>query len=82
MPQIGDRIRVHSAKVDQPPREGVVTSASGAMLRIKWSTGEETTMIPGPGSVAVIGKVRKASVPAKKATKPTKTAPTSKKTAK
>ena len=56
MPEVGDRIRMHAIKVDQPPREGVVTSVSGALLRIRWSTGEETTMVPGPGSVMVIGK--------------------------
>jgi len=69
MPEVGDRIRMHAIKVDQPPREGVVTSVTGALLHIRWSTGEETTMVPGPGSVMVIGKVRKATTkkaPAKK----------------
>ena len=70
MPDVGDRIRMHAIKVDQPPREGVVTSVSGALLHIRWSTGEETTMVPGPGSVMVIGKVRKAT--GKKATTPAK----------
>jgi Domain of unknown function (DUF1918) len=79
MPDVGDRVRMHAIKVDQAPREGVVTSVSGSLLRIKWSTGEETTMVPGPGSVAVIGKVKqasskKATAPAK-AAKPTKSAP-------
>jgi len=70
MPEIGDRIRMHAVKVDQAPREGVVTGVSGTLLRIKWSTGEETSMIPGPGSLMVIGKVRKAS--GKKAAAPAK----------
>jgi len=78
MPEISDRIRMHAVKVDQPPREGVVTSVSGALLRIKWSTGEETTMIPGPGSIEVIGKVRKA--PGKKA--PAKATKSARKTTK
>jgi hypothetical protein len=69
---------MHAIKVDQPPREGVVTSVSGALLHIKWSTGEETTMIPGPGSLAVIGKVREAS--AKKA--PAKVTKSARKTTK
>jgi hypothetical protein len=46
MPEVGDRIRMHAIKVDQPPREGVVTSVSGALLHIRWSTGEETAIIP------------------------------------
>ncbi len=61
---------MHAIKVDHPPREGVVISVSGALLHVRWSTGEETTMVPGPGSVAVIGKVRKP--PAKKPAAPAK----------
>jgi hypothetical protein len=34
MPEIGDRVRMHAVKVDQAPREGVVTSVNGALLRI------------------------------------------------
>jgi hypothetical protein len=71
---------MHAIKVDQPPREGVVTSVSGALLHIKWSTGEETTMITGPGSLAVIGKVREAS--GKKAEAPAKATTSAKKIAK
>ena len=72
MPDVGDRVRVASTKVDQAPRDGVVTGVTGQLLRIRWSTGEESTLVPGPGSVAVIGKAksspgRKASAPAKAA---------------
>ena len=72
MPDVGDRIRMHAIKVDQALREGVVTSVSGSLLHIKWSTGEETTMVPGPGSVMVIGQVKKS--PAKKSAAPAKAA--------
>jgi hypothetical protein len=52
----------------------VVTGVTGSLLRIRWSTGEESTMIPGPGSLAVIGKVKKSAgkkvaAPAKATTK-------------
>jgi hypothetical protein len=50
-----------STKVGQAPRDGVVTGVIGQLLRIKWSTGEESTVIPGPGAVAVVGKVTKSS---------------------
>ena len=70
MPNVGDRVRFASRKVDERPREGVVTSVSGGLLRIKWSTGEESTVSPGPGAIAVIGKVRASS--GKKATSPAK----------
>ena len=68
MATMGDKVRVLSNKGDQPPREGVVTGVSGSLLRIKWSTGEETSLIPGPGAVTVTGRVR---TPAKKAAKTT-----------
>ena len=76
MVAVGDRVRINAKKIDQPPRDGVVTSVSGSLLRIKWSTGEETTMIPGPGAVTVVGKVRKA--PGKKAAAPAKATRTTK----
>jgi hypothetical protein len=81
MPDVGDRVRVASTKVGQAPRDGVVTGVIGQLLRIRWSTGEESSIVPGPGAVAVIGKVRassskkapakvaKATESAKKATK-------------
>lgn len=80
MPEVGDRVRISSRKNDQPPREGVVTGVSGSLLRIRWSTGEESTMVPGPGSLTVVGKVRTpaskkaaAPTPAKKTAKAGKT---------
>jgi hypothetical protein len=94
MATVGDRVHVASRKLGQPPREGVVTGVSGTLLRIKWSTGEESTIVPGTGSVTVGGKARvgsrssKASArsagaatrPARKA--PTKSAPVAKRATK
>jgi hypothetical protein len=61
MPAVGDRVRVASMKVGQMPRDGVVIGVTGHLLRIRWSTGEESNIVPGPGAVAVIGKVRTSS---------------------
>ena len=58
MPEVGDRVRVQSTKLGQVVREGVVTGVVGHLLRVQWSTGEESTFTPGPGSVTVIGKTR------------------------
>jgi len=58
MPEVGDRVRVESTKLGQAVREGVVTGVVGRLLRIEWSTGEESTFMPGPGSVRVVGKAR------------------------
>jgi len=49
---------------------GVVTGVTGSLLRIRWSTGEESSVIPAAGALAVIGKARKPS--GKKASEPTK----------
>jgi hypothetical protein len=49
----------------------VVTGESGRLLRIKWSTGEESTIVPGTGSVSVVGRARVSSAP-KKVTKAVK----------
>jgi len=86
MPVVGDQVQIHSTKGDWAPRVGVVTGVAGSLLRIRWSTGEESTVIPGPGALAVIGKVRgsssrkKAAAPAKVAKAP-KSAPKARKTA-
>jgi hypothetical protein len=70
MPEVGDRVRIAPRKVGGSPREGVVTGATGRLLTVEWSTGEESTFVPGPGSVAVVGKVRKSA--RKKASAPAK----------
>lgn len=81
MPNVGDRVRIASTKVDQAPRDGVVTGVVGQLLRIRWSTGEESTVVPGPGAIAVFGKV-KASSSKKTTTAPAKATKSAKKTAK
>ena len=61
MAAVGDRVQVPSKRVGQLPRDGVVTGVSGGLLRVKWSSGEESTITPSMGSLVVLGKV-KASV--------------------
>ena len=56
MASVGDKVRVLPNKAGQPPREGIVTAMSGSLLRIRWSTGEETSFVPGTGSVIVVGR--------------------------
>jgi hypothetical protein len=73
MAKIGDQVQVPSKRVGQLPREGIVTGVSGTMLRMKWSTGEESTLVPGAGSVVVIPKVRGASGSVSATTKGTRT---------
>jgi hypothetical protein len=58
MAVVGDRVQVPSVKVGQTSREGVVTGVVGSLLRVRWSTGEESTFTPAPGSLMVVGRVR------------------------
>jgi hypothetical protein len=56
MAVVGDRVQVPSRKVGEAPREGVVTGVTGSLLRVRWSTGEESTVVSSMGSLAVVGK--------------------------
>ena len=66
MVNVGDRIRLSLNKGTD--REGVVTGVTGSMLRVRWSSEEETSVVPAPGTLTVLGRSGgKASGPRKKA---------------
>ena len=67
MAVVGDRVEVLSKA---GTRQGVVTRVSGAMVTVDWDNGGQTTVIPAPGVMSVIGGSRKA--PAKKKAAPAK----------
>ncbi len=56
MAVVGDRVQISSRKVGEASRDGVVTSVTGSLLRVRWSTREESTVVPSMGSLAVVGK--------------------------
>ncbi len=80
MAVVGDRVQVPSKRVGQTPREGIVTGVSGALLRVTWSGGEESTIMPSMGSLVVVGRARggggtrprRATPPAKRSTNRTR----------
>jgi hypothetical protein len=51
MAAVGDQIEVSSKA---GPRSGVVTGVNGHMIDVRWSTGEETSFVPGPGVLSVV----------------------------
>jgi hypothetical protein len=65
MLKVGDRIRLSSGKGSD--REGVVTAVMGSMVRVRWSSASETTVIPAPGTLTVLAasgaRAPKATVP-------------------
>src|SRR6266705_530832 len=63
MPKVGDRVRLDSRIVGHDPRSGVITSVRGQMISVRWSSGEESSIVPGPGTLTVVGRGR---APAKK----------------
>jgi hypothetical protein len=72
MPAVGDRVSVQSKS---GPRLGVVRTVSGTLVTVEWDTGGQTTVIPAPGVMSVIGGGRKAGgakAPAKKKATPAK----------
>jgi hypothetical protein len=56
MAVVANRVQVSSKKVGEAPRDGVVTGFTGSLLRVRWSTGEESTIVPSLGSLAVVSK--------------------------
>ncbi len=67
MLKVGDRIRLSSGKGSD--REGAVTAVMGSMVRVRWSSASETTVIPAPGTLTVLAasgaRAAKKAVPKK-----------------
>ena len=66
MVSVGDRIRLTLNK--GASREGVVTGVTGSMLRVRWASDEETSVIPTPGTLTVLGRTRKLAPTTRKIT--------------
>ena len=52
MVKVGDHIRLSSMKGSD--REGVVTAVTGPLVRVRWPSDQETTLVPAPGTLAVL----------------------------
>ena len=73
MADVGDRVEMLSKA---GPRQGVVRRVSGTLVTVEWDSGGQTTVIPAPGVMSVIGGRAR---PAKKAPAKKKAAPAKKK---
>jgi hypothetical protein len=73
MPEIGDRIEVVSSKGG--PRAGTVAAINDRLITVLWDTGEQTSLIPGPGVLNVVAKGRGGKAASKQATATKKTQP-------
>jgi hypothetical protein len=82
MVDIGDRVQLASRKVGQEPRTGVVTGVTGGAIIVRWSSGQESRLVPGPGELTVVGRGTEAPRAKKKANPaPKRAAPAKKKAA-
>ena len=79
MVEVGDRIRLSSMK--GPDREGLVTAVTGSLVRVRWPSGEETTVAPAPGTLSVLAAAKAAPKGAKKSAAKNTAGATKKKTA-
>lgn len=52
MVKVRDHIRLSSMK--GPDREGVVTAVTGPLVRVRWPSDQETTLVPAPGTLTVV----------------------------
>lgn len=52
MVKVGDRIRLSSMKGSD--REGVVIAVAGPLVRVRWPSEQETTLVPAPGTLTVL----------------------------
>ena len=68
MANAGDRVRLRLSRGTD--REGTVIGVTGSLLRVRWSSEEETSVVPAPGTLSVLGRAAgtagKASRPGKK----------------
>jgi len=77
MAKVGDRIRLSTGK--GADREGLVVAVTGSMVRVRWASDEESTVVPAPGTLTVLPPA-KAAPRKKKAPAAKKAAPVAKKT--
>jgi len=56
MADVGNRITVASKG---GPRPGVVTAVNGAMITVRWDSGGETSILPGPGVLSLVTSQRR-----------------------
>ena len=56
MVKVGDHISLAS---NAATRSGVVVALSGSLIRVRWESGAETNVIPGPGTLSVVPSAKK-----------------------
>jgi hypothetical protein len=69
MVEVGDEIELSTKKVGQAPRTGTVIAVRERLVTVRWPTGEQSTLVPSPGTLSVVRHVRRKSAKIKPSTK-------------
>ena len=72
MVEVGDEIELSTMKVGQAPRTGTVIAVRERLVTVRWPTGEQSTLVPSPGTLSVVRPVRRKNTRTKPSTKSAK----------
>jgi len=69
MVEVGDEIELSTQKVGQAPRTGTVIAVRERLVTVRWPTGEQSTLVPSPGTLSVVRPVKRKNVKPKRSPK-------------
>jgi uncharacterized protein DUF1918 len=69
MVEVGDEIELSTKKVGQAPRTGTVIAVRERLVTVRWPTGDQSTLVPSPGTLSVVRPVRRKIARTKASTK-------------
>jgi hypothetical protein len=66
---VGDEIELSTKKVGQAPRTGTVIKVRERLVTVRWPTGEQSTLVPSPGTLSVVRAAKRKNAKPKPSTK-------------
>ena len=69
MVEVGDEIELATKKVGHVPRTGTVIAVRDSLVTVRWPSGEQSTLVPSPGTLSVVRPVGRTIAKAKPLTK-------------
>jgi hypothetical protein len=77
MVEVGDEIELSTKKVGQAPRTGTVIAVRERLVTVRWPTGEQSTLVPSPGTLSVVRPARRQNAKTKPSPKSAESKPAS-----
>ena len=75
MVAVGDEIELATMKVGQAPRTGTVIAVRERLVTVRWPTGEQSTLVPSPGTLSVVRPVSGKNTKTERSTKSAESEP-------